>query len=202
MIAVAARLVIDSTQRPAYHGRDCLPIVLPLMRCGNPRTVLFMNENDTDIEALDHEMRNIIEEARVILPGLQALFGFQTIVVFNERFVAMPEYSKDSHLIGLGMIIIAIALAMSPAAYYRCIGRERLSYGIVKHSSRMIRGALAPLACGLGLDMFTVIFAATGRQGLGVGGAVTTFALLICMWFLLPLQVRRRTGRRTRNVAM
>ncbi|MFC5477072.1 hypothetical protein [Massilia suwonensis] len=31
-------------------------------------------------------MRNIIEEARVILPGLQALFGFQTVAVSSERF--------------------------------------------------------------------------------------------------------------------
>ncbi len=33
-------------------------------------------------------MRDIIEEARVILPGIQALFGLQTIVVFNQRAAA------------------------------------------------------------------------------------------------------------------
>ena len=30
--------------------------------------------------------REAIEEARMVLPGIQALFGFQFITVFNERF--------------------------------------------------------------------------------------------------------------------
>jgi hypothetical protein len=37
-----------------------------------------------------------IEEARMVLPGIQALFGFQLIAVFNERF---KELTKDEQLI-------------------------------------------------------------------------------------------------------
>jgi len=29
----------------------------------------------------------LLEECRMVLPGIQALFGFQLIVVFNSRFV-------------------------------------------------------------------------------------------------------------------
>jgi len=39
-----------------------------------------------EFDKVDPDMRNIIEEARVILPGLQALFGFQTVAVSSERF--------------------------------------------------------------------------------------------------------------------
>lgn len=35
---------------------------------------------------LGDTVRNILEEARMILPGVQTLFGFQLIVVFNQRF--------------------------------------------------------------------------------------------------------------------
>jgi hypothetical protein len=31
-----------------------------------------------------------IDEARMVLPGIQALFGFQLIAVFNERFAQLP----------------------------------------------------------------------------------------------------------------
>jgi hypothetical protein len=34
----------------------------------------------------DKTGRDAIEEARMVLPGIQALFGFQLIAVFNERF--------------------------------------------------------------------------------------------------------------------
>src|ERR1700694_2515161 len=38
------------------------------------------------IESLDAEARYTIEEARMVLPGIQAIFGFQLIAVFNQRF--------------------------------------------------------------------------------------------------------------------
>lgn len=40
-----------------------------------------MEQTHDEHEQQDMEMRNIIEEARVVLPGVQALFGFQTIAV-------------------------------------------------------------------------------------------------------------------------
>jgi len=53
-----------------------------------------MDDEASQQKKNDHEMRNIIEEARVILPGLQAVFGFQTIAVFNERFEDLPAYAQ------------------------------------------------------------------------------------------------------------
>lgn len=51
-------------------------------------------------------MRNIIEEARVVLPGVQALFGFQTIAVFKDRFGELAYYAKASHAAALIMVIV------------------------------------------------------------------------------------------------
>lgn len=41
-------------------------------------------------ETLKEELSNILVEARMALPGMQGLFGFQTIAVFNTRFVELP----------------------------------------------------------------------------------------------------------------
>jgi hypothetical protein len=43
------------------------------------------------------ELRNVIEEARTILPGVQALFGIQTMPVFNTRF---DEFTNRSNFHG------------------------------------------------------------------------------------------------------
>ena len=37
-------------------------------------------------EALKDAVEQALEEARMVLPGIQALFGFQLIAVFNQRF--------------------------------------------------------------------------------------------------------------------
>jgi hypothetical protein len=41
-------------------------------------------------ESLKEEMTSVIEEARMVIPGVQALFGFQTMAVFNVRFEGLP----------------------------------------------------------------------------------------------------------------
>lgn len=146
----------------------------------------------------DTEMRNIIEEARVVLPGIQALFGFQMIAVFNDRFEAMADYAKACHAVGLIMVIISVAMVMTPAICYRaCRGHATAS--MVRLSSRLIRGALCPLAFGLALDMFTVMHVVgTGmsdRMHISIGAALGTLILLSGLWFLVPRG--ERVGRRT-----
>lgn len=140
-------------------------------------------------------MRNIIEEARVILPGVQALFGFQTIAVFNDRFADLPSFAITCHLIGLGMVIIAVAFVMTPAVYYRVVGPAHVSRRMVKRSSLLIRSALAPLACGLALDMFTVIYVATQSLDTSIWGALATLVVLSSLWFAFPWFERDRCRR-------
>lgn len=142
-------------------------------------------------DGLHEEMRNIIEEARVILPGVQALFGFQTIAVFNDRFANLPSYATLCHLTGLGMVIVAVALVMTPAVYYRVVGPRYVSRRMVRRSSWLIRSALAPLACGLALDMFTVIYVVTGKLPASMVGACATFLFLCSLWFVFPWLERR-----------
>jgi hypothetical protein len=153
-----------------------------------------MEKQLTEHEQHDLEMRNIIEEARVVLPGVQALFGFQTIAVFNERFEELAYYAKMCHALGLIMVIVSVAMVMTPAIYYRtCHGHA--TRPMVRLSSKMIRGALGPLAAGLALDMFTVIHVVTtgmpARLAFSIGAAAGTFALLAGLWFFVPRKAHK-----------
>jgi hypothetical protein len=69
-----------------------------------------------------------LDEARMILPGVQALFGFQLIAVFNQRFddlLGTPE--RAIFLVALVLITAACALVMAPAAYHRQVERGQVS---------------------------------------------------------------------------
>jgi hypothetical protein len=148
-------------------------------------------QQQSEQQSLDGEMRNIIEEARVILPGVQALFGFQTIAVFNERFADLATYAKVCHVLGLAMVIVTIAMVMTPAVYYRaCAGNP--SHHMARVSSAVIRGSLLPLALGLSLDMFTVIFAVSEALWLSVAAGVATLLLFALLWYLVPRLGRQR----------
>ena len=59
--------------------------------------------------------REAIEEARmVLLPGIQALFGFQLIAVFIERFKELTEDEQLIHFSATVLVTIAIVLIMTP----------------------------------------------------------------------------------------
>jgi uncharacterized protein DUF6328 len=63
----------------------------------------------------------------MVLPGIQALFGFQLIVVFNARFHDFTALEQVLHLIALLLDAVAIVLIMTPAAYHRIAERGIVS---------------------------------------------------------------------------
>jgi hypothetical protein len=77
--------------------------------------------------SLEEEIRTVIEEARMVLPGIQAFFGFQLIAVFNNRFQELTNTEQVLHLIALLLLAISIALIMTPAAYHRIAERGMVS---------------------------------------------------------------------------
>lgn len=126
----------------------------------------------------DKEMRNIIEEARVILPGLQAVFGFQTVAVFSDRFTHLKEYAMVCHLIGLASIVVAMVMLMTPAVYYRARHGDA-TLRMVSVSRKSIRAALIPVSLGCSLDMLTVMSLATDGLAMSIGAAIATLVMFL-----------------------
>ena len=72
--------------------------------------------------SLPKAMDNLIEECRMLLPGIQALFGFQLIAVFNSTFAEkLSSLEQEIHLLAIGLVGLSIALILTPAAYHRQI---------------------------------------------------------------------------------
>ena len=57
-------------------------------------------------EAITH----LLEECRMVLPGIQALFGFQLIAVFNSTFVEkLTSSERYFHLAAISLVATAVA---------------------------------------------------------------------------------------------
>jgi Family of unknown function (DUF6328) len=63
----------------------------------------------------------MLTEARVILPGAQALLGFQLSVVLTSAFEWFSGLSQMSHAMALGLVALATIPLMAPAAYHRIV---------------------------------------------------------------------------------
>ena len=50
---------------------------------------------------IDKIAQATIEEARMVLPGIQALFGFQLVAAFNQRFTELSPSNQYLHYVAL-----------------------------------------------------------------------------------------------------
>jgi hypothetical protein len=107
--------------------------------------------------SLDQAATHLLEECRMVLPGIQALFGFQMIAVFNQRFADdLSQAEQRMHLAAILLVLVAIILVMAPAAYHRQAEPRSVSETFVRVSSRLLLWSMLPLAVGIALDVFLV----------------------------------------------
>src|SRR5258706_7870662 len=98
-----------------------------------------------------HDATNLLlEECRTILPGIQALFGFQLIAIFNVSFdEKLGNLEQMLHLAAIVLVILAVALIMTPAAYHRQTTPMNVNTAFIKLASNSLLSAMIALMCGL-----------------------------------------------------
>jgi hypothetical protein len=142
---------------------------------------------DAEEESLKDALQQTLDEARMVLPGIQALFGFQLIAVFNDGFARrLSEREQLLHLLAIVLVTIAIALVMTPAAYHRQLDQRRATAAFLCLASRFISVAMLPLAAALALDIHLVARVITGdvHASGAIGAAV--FVAFVALWFGYP----------------
>jgi uncharacterized protein DUF6328 len=148
--------------------------------------------------SLEEETRTTIEEARMVLPGIQALFGFQLIAVFNNRFHDFSGIEQTLHLIALLLVALAIALIMTPAAYHRTAERGTVSRRFIDLASRLLESALMPLMLGISLDLFLLGRLILNDQVLSAAIPIAMFLIFFALWYVFPwiAGILHRRGKR------
>src|SRR5439155_12636614 len=124
IVRCGARMKCSGRQSPPTHPSK--PSARHAMTARDQqRQGAWRHEPDVPAKPTDlvEETRATIDEARVVLPGIQALFGFQFVAIFNTSFQELADQEKYLHLAALLLVAIAVALIMAPAAYHRLAHR-------------------------------------------------------------------------------
>jgi hypothetical protein len=136
----------------------------------------------------------ILEECRMVLPGIQALFGFQLIAVFDETFhEKLAEPQQLLHLAATVLVAVSIALVMAPAALHRQIERYSVSRRFVDVASRLLLAGMFPLAIAIALEAYLVTAVILGRPAGAWWVAAALLAVFAALWLGLPARVRSRS---------
>jgi Family of unknown function (DUF6328) len=139
------------------------------------------------------EVVELLQELRMVLPGVQILFAFLLIVPFAQRFAELTGLQRNVFFATLLCTAAATALLIAPSAHHRLLFRQ----GAREHRLRV----------GNLLTIFGLIFLVPAMVGVifvitdlmfGLMGAVAVTVLMALvfglLWFALPLWYRRNGG--------
>jgi len=159
-------------------------------RIGDRKRSLPMPETE-----LFDKVEQVLTEARVVLPGAQALLGFQFATIMIEGFDKLPESSKFIHLSSLLLMALSVILLMAPAAYHRIVERGEVTEHFHKVASLLVLAAMIPLPLGICGDLFVVVRKVTGSTGTATAGALVMLALFYILWFGVTAYQKSRLKR-------
>lgn len=158
-----------------------------------------MNTQEPDT-ALSDKVRHVLTEARMVLPGAQALLGFGAIAVLMDAFKTLSPTLKVVHTVGLCWIALAVVLLMTPAAYHRIAEHGEHSERFHAVATRLLLCAMAALAPGLAAATWIVLEQATGSRAAGIAAAACVMLVAYGAWFgwtaLLRWNDRKRVSSR------
>lgn len=149
-------------------------------------------EGESKSSKLDRELGELLQELRVLLPGVQVLFAFLLTVPFSQRFDELVEAEKGLYLAALICAALASALLVSPSAFHRILFRERDKEWLILTSNRLAIAGMAFLAFSMGCSLFLVAEVIYGSRlaSFVAGGLGLVFVVL---WYVVPLS-RRTTN--------
>jgi hypothetical protein len=139
---------------------------------------------------LPTKIDQMLTEARLILPGAQALLGFQLIVPLTRTFEQLPATSRLLHVAALCCVALVVILLMTPAALHRISFRGEDTEAFFQMGSWLIIAAPIPLALGIALDLYVAVFKASGSALVGKTLALIICAILASLWYVYPLYLR------------
>ncbi|HET7856446.1 MAG TPA: DUF6328 family protein [Gaiellaceae bacterium] len=149
-----------------------------------------MSRNESHDERLNRELIELLNELRVVLPGVQVLFAFLLTVPFTNRF---QRITNTQELVFFGtflLTMITTGLLIAPSAYHRLRWRRHDKEQILLTSNRLAISGMATLAMALSGAVYLVtdlLF-----ESVAAVAIVTAATVLFLFWFWYGLPLVRR----------
>ena len=146
-------------------------------------------------DRLNRELIELLNELRVVLPGVQVLFAFLLTVPFTNQFQKVTNEQRQIYFWTFICTTIATALLIAPSAHHRLRWRQRDKERLLRTSNRLAIAGMIFLT----LALVGAVYLVTDLLFHPAAAAAVTAAIgLVFLWFWwgLPLSwsVERRSS--------
>jgi len=146
--------------------------------------------DETPLQRLDRNWADLLQELRVVQTGVQLLTGFLLTLPFQARFEELTTFGISVYLTTVASSVIATGFLIAPVSLHRFLFRRHARRATVNVAHRLTQIGMAFLAGSI-VGVVLLIFDFVAGQATGTTAAVIAAALLLGLWVLLPLIVRK-----------
>jgi MFS family permease len=142
-----------------------------------------------DREELRSRYEMLLQELRVVLPGVQVLMAFLLTAPFAQRFTELDDFGRRTYLLALVSALASTICLLTPTVFHRVAERTarraRLVWSVRLAVAGFVFLALALTAATWGITR--LVFGTAAATIVGIGAA----AAFAAVWVVLPLTVGR-----------
>jgi hypothetical protein len=148
-----------------------------------------VSESESEKERLNRNLDQLLQELRIVLPGVQVLFAFLLAVPFSARFSRVDDFERDVYFVALLLSALAVACLMAPSIQHRILFRREQKHFLVTVGSALAIAGITALGLAIVLSLVLVAHFLFGPGAAWTAGGLSigAFALL---WYALPIERR------------
>lgn len=143
-------------------------------------------QGESEDEQLNRELSELLQELRVVLPGVQVTFAFLLSLPFTQRFQQMNQLQMLVYYGTLICTAISTAMLMAPSTQHRLRWRQHERERRLETANRLVIAGTTLLALAVTGVIFLISdFLFDINIAIAFGLAVA--ALFTYFWYVLPL---------------
>ena len=146
-----------------------------------------------DHDKTERQMAELLQEARIALPGVQFLFAFLLTAPFAARFGDVTSFQRTAYFVALLSTAVSAAFLIAVPATHRLRFQQRDRPYIISTSNQYMIAALALLAVGIVAALVCLTDFLYGGAATWIWPGAVALVLLM-LWFARPLLRDRSSG--------
>jgi Family of unknown function (DUF6328) len=146
---------------------------------------------ETPKERVDRELIELLNELRILLPGVQVLFAFLLTVPFNTGFSNASTFHRSLLLVALLAAAFAVGLLVAPAAQHRILFRAHEKRRLLWRSNLFAISGMLLLAVAVVVSVLLVVDYLFHLLAASISAGVVA-AVLLATWLVQPIMQRGR----------
>jgi hypothetical protein len=149
---------------------------------------------ETEEQRLDRNLDELLQELRIVMPGIQFLFAFLLVVPFQQGWVEVTSFEKAVYYITLLTTTASSVCLLSAPARHRIRFRDLDKRWIVEGANRLALAGMALLAVSITGAILLISHVVYSGLEAAIASVLVASSIFV-VWFLIPLvrELRERS---------